>query len=113
MHPADIKAALEKCGCTQAAIARSLLGRKGQRLSRMAVHLVLVGRSKSTSVARRISVVTGIPVGQLWPGKYPDLEKLDRLARDDKALAAAIQSSPAALAGQIAALRRKTNEAKR
>lgn len=89
MHPADIKAALEKQGATQIAIARSLRGLNGQSISRMAVAHVIKGTSKSARIARRISEVTGIPVGQLWPGKYPDIEKLDRIGLDPK-------SSPAA-----------------
>lgn len=82
MHPADIKAAIEKAGSSQAAIARSLgVGTGGESLSRTAVFMVVRGISKSRRIATAISKVTGLAVGQLWPGKYPDLEALDRIVK--------------------------------
>lgn len=75
MHPADINAALQKRGSSQADIARTVIGRGGAPVSGGAVHLVIRGLSKSAAIAARISEVTGIPVVTLWPGKYPDLER--------------------------------------
>lgn len=70
MHPADIKAALQKRGSSQARIADS------QRVSRAHVCYVIQGRSKSRRIAEAISAATGIPVSRLWPGKYLADEKL-------------------------------------
>lgn len=74
MHPADINAALQKAGSNQTAVARSLTNRNGRSLTSAAVHHVIKGRSRSERIALCISQVTGIPVGQLWPNKYPVLE---------------------------------------
>lgn len=74
MHPADINAALQKVGSSQAQVARSLPGRDGAELTHAAVHLVIRGRSHSARIALRISEVTGLTVGELWPGVYPQLE---------------------------------------
>lgn len=78
MHPADISAALRKAGSSQAQVARSLVGADGRCISHGAVHLVLTGRMASARIARRISAVTGIPVAELWPGRYPQLEQAER-----------------------------------
>ena len=83
MHPADIKAALQKCGTTQTAVARSLRG----PVSQMAVSHVISGRGKSARIALRISQLTGIPVSQLGPGKYPALEMLQSPASRRRAAA--------------------------
>lgn len=64
MHPADIKAAIEKAGSSQADIARKL------GITRCAVSLVVSGHSKSANVAGAIAEVTGIPAHKLWPGLY-------------------------------------------
>lgn len=64
MHPADIKAAIEKAGTTQAAIAREL------DVSGVHVWQVIHGRSQSQRVAETISRVTGISIRKLWPGVY-------------------------------------------
>ncbi len=74
MHPADISAALRKAGSSQAQVARSLTGADGRCISHGAVHLVLTGRMASARIALRISELTGLPVGELWPGKYPLIE---------------------------------------
>ena len=74
MHPADINAALQKAGSSQAQVARSLEGRDGGELSHAAVHLVIRGRSHSARIALRISELTGLTVAELWPGVYPQLE---------------------------------------
>lgn len=68
MHPADIKAALQKRGTNQSKIAETL------SLSRSTVTYVIQGRSKSRRVAEAISTATGIPVERLWPGKYPAID---------------------------------------
>ncbi|MDO9094463.1 MAG: helix-turn-helix domain-containing protein [Rubrivivax sp.] len=75
MHPADISAALKKVGSSQAKVARSLTRADGEPISHGAVHLVVSGRMASARIAQRISELTGIPVGQLWPGRYPQLEE--------------------------------------
>lgn len=64
MHPADIKAALQKRGTNQAKIAETM------KVSRSTVSYVIQGRGKSRRVADAISQATGIPVDRLWPGKY-------------------------------------------
>lgn len=74
MHPAQIKAALEMAGHTQASIARSVTGRSGGVVSSAAVHHVVRGLSHSKVIALRISEATGLTVAQLWPGRYPQLE---------------------------------------
>lgn len=74
MHPADIKARLEKAGSSQADVARSVRGRNGDRVTPAAVHHVIRGLSKSKAIAQRISAITGVPVAKLWPSKYPELD---------------------------------------
>lgn len=64
MHPADIKAALQKRGTNQSKIAETM------NVSRSTVTYVIQGRSKSGRVAQAISQATGIPVDRLWPGQY-------------------------------------------
>lgn len=74
MHPADIKAALEKRGYLLSDVARGL------GLRRHAVSMIVRGHGRSRRVAREISRLTCIPVAQLWPGQYPDIEAEERLA---------------------------------
>lgn len=71
MHSADIKALLAKAGASQADIARKVKGRHGNAVTPSAVSAVVLGLSKSAAIARQISRVTGVPVEQLWPNKYP------------------------------------------
>jgi lambda repressor-like predicted transcriptional regulator len=66
MHPADIQAALRKRGVSQADIARRL------NITKAGISFVIHGRSKSRRVAAAIARITGIPVGELWPGVYED-----------------------------------------
>lgn len=73
MHPADIKASLAKAGFKQSDLARAM------KVTQPAVHLVIKGATKSERIAERISAAAGLPVKQLWPGKYPRLEKLQAL----------------------------------
>ena len=61
MHPADIKAALEKAGCDQAQIARDL------DVSKTAVNAVIYDRSRSARIESRIAEVTGLSTDVLWP----------------------------------------------
>lgn len=72
MHPADIKAAIEKAGSSQAQVARSI---KGRTVSPSAVWAVINGNSRSAVIAQHISLVTGLPVHAMWPGKYPSLQR--------------------------------------
>lgn len=65
MHPADIQAALKKCGRNQKSIADEC------GVSQSTVAHVLFGRSKSRRVATAISVAIGQPLDRIWPGKYP------------------------------------------
>jgi len=64
MHPADIKAALEKAGTSQIKIATAL------ELSESAINHVIYGRSTSRRVADLIASKTGLPLSKLWPGRY-------------------------------------------
>lgn len=68
MHHEDIKAAIRKRGSTPSEIARAL------GITHAAVSLVIRGSSTSARVAKRISDLTGLSLGQLWPGKYLKLE---------------------------------------
>lgn len=64
MHPADIKAALQKRGSSQAKIAQAA------KVTAAHVSYVVQGRSKSRRIANLISNATGISVDRMWPGKY-------------------------------------------
>lgn len=64
MHPADIKAALEKAGSNQDKIAKAL------KLSDSAINHVIYGRSTSRRVADLIAKTTGKTLDELWPGRY-------------------------------------------
>lgn len=64
MHPADIKASLEKAGTNQLKIAKALA------ISDTAVNHVIYGRSTSRRVAELISIKTGKTISELWPGRY-------------------------------------------
>ena len=64
MHPADIKAALEKSGSNQDKIAKAL------KLSDSAINHVIYGRSTSRRVADLIAKTTGKTLDELWPGRY-------------------------------------------
>lgn len=96
MHPADITAALKKRGSSQSAVARSVRGRSGNAVTPGAVHLVVKGQSTSRTIALGIAKAAGIPVGELWPGKYPDLEKLDAIVRARAAVAKQVEADRAA-----------------
>jgi lambda repressor-like predicted transcriptional regulator len=66
MHPADIKALIEKAGSSQAAIARAM------NISDVAVNHIIYGRSSSRRVAGYIATLTGKRLADLWPGRYAD-----------------------------------------
>lgn len=66
MHYADIKAALEKAGSSQADIARDL------KVSKTTVFKVIRGRDSSRRVADAIAKKIGKPVSEIWPGTYPE-----------------------------------------
>jgi len=66
MHPADIKAAIQKRDSSQTKIAKAM------KVSRSTITYVIQGRTKSRRVANAISAVTGLPVERMWPGKYLD-----------------------------------------
>jgi lambda repressor-like predicted transcriptional regulator len=72
MHPAQIKAALEMAGTTQAELARSVIGRHGRHVSSAAVHHVVRGLSTSKAIAQAISQVTGLSTSEMWPGRYAE-----------------------------------------
>lgn len=79
MHPADIKAGLAKAGSSQSVIARGLVGRTGQTLTPGAVWLVIHGLARSERIARAISEVLQVPVRDIFPGRYPALEKMQAI----------------------------------
>lgn len=69
MHPADIKASLQKKGSRPVDVARSL------KVARSTVSRVIAGTATSRRVAREISLIVGKPASKLWPGKYADTQK--------------------------------------
>lgn len=64
MHPEDIKAAMRKQGVSPAALSRHL------GVTVQTVSSVVRGVITSAPVANAIAKVCGIPVNQLWPGRY-------------------------------------------
>jgi lambda repressor-like predicted transcriptional regulator len=78
MHPADIKAALQKKGYTQTRIA-SLATRRRGHVHKTAVCRVIAGDLKSLQIATLIARIIELPVSQLWPGKYPELAFAEKL----------------------------------
>lgn len=75
MHPADIKALIEKAGTNQARIA-SQLG-----VTRGAVSAVISGGAKSGRIALAISEAIGVPLIELWPKVYPKSEFVQAFRR--------------------------------
>jgi lambda repressor-like predicted transcriptional regulator len=82
MHPADIKATLQKTGHSQVDIAKALKRGDSGHVHKSAVSRVIAGSLISASIASGIAKACGVPVAQLWPGKYPDLEKTTRDRRN-------------------------------
>jgi lambda repressor-like predicted transcriptional regulator len=73
MHPEDIKAAIRKRGHTLATVAQRAGKVKAPRDSvptASAVSRVLHGQFQSRRIAQCISELIGVPLEQLWPGKY-------------------------------------------
>jgi lambda repressor-like predicted transcriptional regulator len=66
MHPADIKAALEKRGYNQTRVADDL------HVSASHVHMVIHGDAISLRVAERVGKILGRSPRELWPGVYDD-----------------------------------------
>lgn len=69
MHPADIKALIQKSGASSAEIARRL------KCTPNAVSLVINGHATSARIAREIARTVSRPVAKLWPDKYPHKEQ--------------------------------------
>ncbi|MGK8199540.1 helix-turn-helix domain-containing protein [Burkholderia cepacia] len=69
MHPADIKAALEKAGYTQADVAR-MVG-----VSSALVAHVIHSRGSARRTAECISSLTRIPLAVLWPKLYGERKR--------------------------------------
>jgi lambda repressor-like predicted transcriptional regulator len=65
MHPADIKAFLEKAGYTQIKLGKEL------QVSDVMVNHVIHGRHSSRRIAKRIAEITDKTLEELWPGRYP------------------------------------------
>ncbi|MBX3589059.1 MAG: helix-turn-helix domain-containing protein [Ramlibacter sp.] len=72
MHHEDIKASIRKSGTSPAAIARSL------KVTSATVSNVIQGKTISARIARHIVTVTGKRFSELWPGKYPAHEFVER-----------------------------------
>lgn len=68
MHPADIKAALEKRGLNQKIIAKQL------NISDVTVNGVIYGRITSRRIAEHISEKIGLDIETIWPGRYQNGE---------------------------------------
>lgn len=64
MHPADIKAEIEKAGITQRKIAKDC----GKSIAM--VSMVISGDAVSKKVAEAISGAIGKTIEQVWPEKY-------------------------------------------
>lgn len=64
MHPADIKAELQKRGSPCARIAERLA------VPRSTVSQVVNGNASSRKVANEIARIIGKPATRIWPGRY-------------------------------------------
>lgn len=64
MKPVEIRIELLRKGFTNSKVASEL------RLSRSTVGEVIHGRQRSRRVAEKIAKITGLTVGQMWPGQY-------------------------------------------
>ena len=64
MHPADIKAALQKKGSSLAQVARTL------EVSPPTVSQVLSGRVTSRRIANEIARQAGLPLSRAFRGRY-------------------------------------------
>lgn len=84
MHPADIKAAIEKAGSSQRDIAHDCA------VTPSAVAHVVHGRGNSAKVALSIAAVTGLPLSTLWPARYPAPDVAPVSPRKQRALRAGL-----------------------
>jgi lambda repressor-like predicted transcriptional regulator len=66
MHPADIKAEIEKSGISQADLSRDL------EVSKTVVNEVIYGRTTSRRIAEHIAKKIGKSLDDIWPGRYTD-----------------------------------------
>ena len=66
MHPADIKAEIEKSGTSQADLSRDL------KVSKTVVNEVIYGRTTSRRIAEHIAAKIGKSIDEIWPGRYTD-----------------------------------------
>jgi lambda repressor-like predicted transcriptional regulator len=64
MHPADIKAALQKKGSSLAKVAREL------EVTPPTVTQVVYGRATSRRIANEISRQSGVSISKLFRGRY-------------------------------------------
>lgn len=62
--------------------------------------MVVKGQSASRTIALAVASAAGIPVAELWPGKYPDLEKLDLMTRGRALIAKQVEAERAAYAAK-------------
>lgn len=74
MHPELIKAQIRIAGTTPAAVAAEL------GVTRNTVSHVIHGRGISLRVAARISELIDRPLGELWPGRYPEPKRIGKRA---------------------------------
>lgn len=68
MHPSFIKAELQLKGFRMRTLAKRL------HVTDSSVWRVVHGEARSRRIAKEISRITGIPVSQLWPQRYPEIE---------------------------------------
>jgi lambda repressor-like predicted transcriptional regulator len=66
MHPADLKAALQKKGSSLAQVARTL------DVSQPTVSQVLSGRTTSKRIAAEIARQAGVPIARAFSGRYAE-----------------------------------------
>ncbi|MGB0213093.1 helix-turn-helix domain-containing protein [Algiphilus sp.] len=68
MEAPYIKAELRVRGYTLRKLASRM------KVSEGCVWRIVHGRASSRRIAKEVSLITGISVSELWPGRYPDLE---------------------------------------
>ena len=66
MHPADIKAEIQKAGTSQAEIAREL------DVSKTVINNVIYGRMTSRRIAECIAEKIKKTLDEIWPDKYTE-----------------------------------------
>ena len=83
MHPADIKAELQKAGSSCARVADEA------EVKRSTVSKVVNGQKRSRKVAFIIAAKLGKPAHQVWPGQYA--AKVARNAAQRRAIKRAVR----------------------